>query len=252
MPFLDFFFFFKFWKNCFSMLGEKAALLTRKELKFAVFSIEMSLYSAFLSFSFFLSFFFFFNFLGLYLWHLEVPRQGSDQSCSCWPTPQPQQLGIQAETYTAAHSNSRSLAHWAKPGREPTSSQILVGFLITEPQWELRLLIIEMSLHFKARLIILHPQEKHLYHCDDDGKQLGKYDSLTEMQFTSNCSWPHPPPEGQVREAPGLQGKCSVQGRLHSAWLSSRRPPMASHREVGWRVIAVERKWMQRTALLTT
>ena len=111
MPFLDFFFFFKFWKNCFSMLGEKAALLTRKELKFAVFSIEMSLYSAFLSFSFFLSFFFFFNFLGLYLWHLEVPRQGSDQSCSCWPTPQPQQLGIQAETYTAAHSNSRSLAH---------------------------------------------------------------------------------------------------------------------------------------------
>ena len=39
--------------------------------------------------SFFLSFF-----VGLHLRHLEVPRLGSNQNYSCWPTPQPQQCQI--------------------------------------------------------------------------------------------------------------------------------------------------------------
>ena len=30
-----------------------------------------------------------------------------------------------------------SLTHWARPGIEPVSSWILVGFVATEPQWEL-------------------------------------------------------------------------------------------------------------------
>ena len=39
--------------------------------------------------------------------------------------------------YTTAHSNARSLTHWAKPGIIPASSWILVRFLSAEPQWEL-------------------------------------------------------------------------------------------------------------------
>ena len=39
-------------------------------------------------------FFFFFFFLGLYLKHIEVPRLGSNQGCSCQPTPQLQQCQI--------------------------------------------------------------------------------------------------------------------------------------------------------------
>ena len=37
---------------------------------------------------------FVFVFSGPCLWHMEVPRLGSNQSCSRRPTPQPQQLGI--------------------------------------------------------------------------------------------------------------------------------------------------------------
>ena len=39
--------------------------------------------------------------------------RGSNQSCSCWPTPQPQQCRIPAAsaTYTIAQSNARSLTH---------------------------------------------------------------------------------------------------------------------------------------------
>ena len=40
-------------------------------------------------------------------------------------------------TYATAHSNTRSLTHWAKPGIKPASSWILVGFITAEPQWKL-------------------------------------------------------------------------------------------------------------------
>ena len=45
--------------------------------------------------------------------------------------PQPQQSGIQATfvTYTTAHGNTGSLTQWERPGIEPTSSWILVGFV---------------------------------------------------------------------------------------------------------------------------
>ena len=39
--------------------------------------------------------------------------------------------------YTRAHGNARSLTHWARPGIKPVSTRILVGFVTTEPQWEL-------------------------------------------------------------------------------------------------------------------
>ena len=54
---------------------------------------------------------------------------GATGSIGWWPTPQPQQHKIQATsvTYTTAHSNAVSLAHWARPGKEPASPWILVG-----------------------------------------------------------------------------------------------------------------------------
>ena len=53
--------------------------------------------------------------------------------------PQPQQPGIQAmsATCTTAHSNAASLTHWARPGIQPETSWLLVGFFSTVLQWEL-------------------------------------------------------------------------------------------------------------------
>ena len=52
-----------------------------------------------------------FFFLGPYPRHIEVPRLGSNRSCSRQPVPQPQQCQLQAvsATYTTAHGNARSL-----------------------------------------------------------------------------------------------------------------------------------------------
>ena len=83
--------------------------------------------------------FFFSFFYGCTIGIWKFPGQGVNLSCSCWPTPQPQKCGIPAMsvTYTTAHSNAGFLTHWARPGIKPTSSWILVGFITTEPQWEL-------------------------------------------------------------------------------------------------------------------
>ena len=63
--------------------------------------------------------------------HMEVPRLGSNLSCGCQPTPQPQpcQIWVSSLTYTTAHSNARSLTHWARPGIEPVTSWFLVRFV---------------------------------------------------------------------------------------------------------------------------
>ena len=47
------------------------------------------------------------------------------------------QIRAASATYTTAYGNAGSLTHWAGPGFEPASSWILVGFIFTEPQWEL-------------------------------------------------------------------------------------------------------------------
>ena len=77
-------------------------------------------------------FFFCFCFLGPHPGHMEIPRLGvqSELQLSDY-VPQPQQCQIWAvsATCTTAHSNSRSLTHWAKPGIEPASSWILVRFV---------------------------------------------------------------------------------------------------------------------------
>ena len=75
--------------------------------------------------------FFFFVLLGPHHSIWRFPGYPANWSCSHSPTPQPQQCGIQAASgiYTTAQGNARSLTQWAKPGIEPTSSQMLMGFV---------------------------------------------------------------------------------------------------------------------------
>ena len=81
----------------------------------------------------------FFVFLGLHPWHMEVPRLGVNRNCSCWPTPQPQQLGIQAtsETHTTTHSKAGSPTHWVRSRIKTASPWMLVRLASAEPRREL-------------------------------------------------------------------------------------------------------------------
>ena len=81
---------------------------------------------------FFFKFIFIFMLFGGYtcgIW--KFPGQESNWSCSCQPTPQPQQRGIQTTSaaYTAAHGNTGSLTHRARSGIEPASPWVLAGFV---------------------------------------------------------------------------------------------------------------------------
>ena len=83
-----------------------------------------------------------FFFLCFYSWTRgmsKFPGWGSNWSCSFWSTPQPlpQQCQIQAEsaTYTKAHGNRGSLAHWARPGIESASSQRQHPLIRISPHW---------------------------------------------------------------------------------------------------------------------
>ena len=71
--------------------------------------------------------------------HGGSQARGSNRSCSCRPTPEPQQCQIQAMSavYTTAQGNAGSLTHWARPEIEPAASWFLVGFIAAAPQWEL-------------------------------------------------------------------------------------------------------------------
>ena len=91
---------------------------------------------------------FFLVFLGPYPWHTK-PRVGAESELqSCWPTPQPQQQGIQATstTYITAHGNAGSLTHRVRPGIKPTSSWILVRFVSSKPWWELGSTLFDIGL----------------------------------------------------------------------------------------------------------
>ena len=112
---------------------------------------------------------FFFVFIGQHPWHVEVLRLGSNQSCSCWPTPEPQHRQIWAAslTYTTAHSNVRSPTHWGRPGIEPASSWMLVGFITTEPWRELLVLCFLQNVFIIVDLqccqFLLYNKITHLY-----------------------------------------------------------------------------------------
>ena len=97
----------------------------------SVFLVFCQTSRSFLFFSF--SFLFWATPVGIW----KGPDQGSNPSCSRRPKPQPQQLSIWAlsVTHTPGHGITGSLTHWARPGIEPASSWILVGFVISELQW---------------------------------------------------------------------------------------------------------------------
>ena len=69
---------------------------------------------------FFLSLFFF---LGPQLWHMEVPRLGVESEL------QPRGIRAASATCATAHSHARSPTHQTRPGIEPASFWILVGFV---------------------------------------------------------------------------------------------------------------------------
>ena len=54
---------------------------------------------------------------------------------------------LHLQPYTIAPGNTGSLTHRERPGIEPTSSWILVGFILAEPQWELP----QLGLYVSAR-----------------------------------------------------------------------------------------------------
>ena len=60
-------------------------------------------------------------------------------SCSCQPTPPPQQRGIRtvSVTYAAAHGHTGSFTHGARPRIEPASSWMLVRFMSAKPRGNL-------------------------------------------------------------------------------------------------------------------
>ena len=70
-------------------------------------------------------------FLGPHLWHMEVPRLGSNWELQLRPKPQPQKRCIPAAsvTYTTVFGNGASLTRWARPGIKPSSSLTLCWVL---------------------------------------------------------------------------------------------------------------------------
>ena len=68
------------------------------------------------------------SFLGLYLWHMKVPRLGVNLELQllAYTTAMPWASSM---TYIEACGNTRSLTHQVRPRIEPTSSWMPVGFL---------------------------------------------------------------------------------------------------------------------------
>ena len=91
-------------------------------------STQKSLSKRKISFSFFF-FFFFFRATG--------EAYGSSHATG--------QIRAAAAGLHHSHSNARSLNHWARPGIEPASLWILVGFITAEPQRELLKILTTIS-----------------------------------------------------------------------------------------------------------
>lgn len=85
------------------------------------------------------------HFLWPHLQHAEVlgPRVKSEQQLG--PTPEPHQIWATSVTYATAFSHTGSLILRARPGIEPLSLQILVGFVSGAQQWKLPFAVILIS-----------------------------------------------------------------------------------------------------------
>ena len=67
---------------------------------------------------------------------MEVPRLGVELELQLPAYATATATWLQP-AYTTVHGNAGSLTHYVRPGIEPASSWILVGFISAEPQWEL-------------------------------------------------------------------------------------------------------------------
>ena len=74
---------------------------------------------------------------------MEVPRLGVKLELLAYTTATATQdpSCIWDLHHSLAHVNAAFLTDWVKPGIEPVSSWMLVGFITIEPQWELPLSI---------------------------------------------------------------------------------------------------------------
>ena len=144
-----------------------------------------------------------FNILLFCLFRAEPKAYGgsseSNQSCSCWPTPQPQQHGIQATsvTYTTAHGNAGSLTHWVRPGIEPVSSWRLVRFVSVEP-WQnynkfsvIRVAdnIAEYLLSFLSIVLSPFTDDIESQKIFPGGRELPIHKGCAHMPFPSASTW---------------------------------------------------------------
>ena len=73
--------------------------------------------------------FFLFSFLFFFCFFRAAPVAYGSPQTRGW-------IAAMATSQRHSHSNARSLTHWGRPGIEPASSQIPVGFVTTEPWWE--------------------------------------------------------------------------------------------------------------------
>ena len=115
--------------------------------------------------SFFFFFFGLFVFLGPYLRHMEVSGWGVELELT---PPEPQQLRIWATsvTYTTTHGKARSPSQWVRPGIEPKSSWMLVGFVhhwaMTAPPISQTLIMAPFPLNYSSIFSdLLHVETRH-------------------------------------------------------------------------------------------
>ena len=75
----------------------------------------------------------------LHLWHLEVPRLGVESKLQLLAYATATAMRDLTHICDLYHGSQQHwmLTHWARPGIDPSSSWILVGFISTVPQWEL-------------------------------------------------------------------------------------------------------------------
>ena len=95
-------------------------------------------------------------------------------SCSCQSIPQLQQHRVQAAsvTYTTDHGNTGSLTHGVRPGIEPVSLWIPVGFVTAEPRWELTGEGLFFSLGAGSRHMLSSCKFIQLYDFEFDNKMI--------------------------------------------------------------------------------
>ena len=97
----------------------------------------------------------------------SFPGYGSNQSCSLWPEPQPQlqqrQIWARSMTYTTAHTNTKTLTHWARPEIKPATSRILVRFISTELQQKLWNLFLTLHLKPYTLKLLRHRKTQAAY-----------------------------------------------------------------------------------------